>query len=588
MSCLADILEAGTPVLEGVFGDQFKFTPIQKYFLTFFWAVLDVAGDILYCADELFDRDAGLLLEDGPIPLVVLKTVSIISIVISLLLMKWRLSYMKEMGKMDYNLTYSDDIDVEDAIEGSEKSEETSEIKFGDLEGGLQGVNSLDSQEVQRLKAEIKRLKLFKRTNTEQVTVMEKKVSGHKRIKHAHLVKILVDVEKGYSWMTLLLEDAPQLAIAVYVLTITKRVTVVSIFSILGAVIAAALALYRALNLVAYHLTKSQQEKALRSLYKNLGGKKWVKHRGWLEDIDDDHPLGKWEGVEVDADGQVVALHLNANELTGNFEKWASAHLRHLPTLRVCDVGDNLALEGLAKTCRHLTKYNDARSMKYDDDALSKELGQFTQRHAHGDGEGEGLYVVTNPKAFGLTVTEARQTIGRAPGFSLAGLKDAGFTPVELKDAGFTPAELKGAGFALAELNDAGFSLAELKDAGFTLAELKRFGFTLAQMRGAGFHPNELREGLLVDDGFTTKELKLAGFTAEELKRAGFGTAEELKGAGFTLAELKGAGFHPYELQGAGFTTWNLKRAGFTAAEISASSSSPAAVTPAVEAGSML
>jgi hypothetical protein len=92
------------------------------------------------------------------------------------------------------------------------------------------------------------------------------------------------------------------------------------VFSIAGAVVAAALAFYRAANLVAYHLTKNKDEKALRKLYNTLGGEKWKRREGWMEDIED-VPLKSWDGVQVDEHNTVVILDLSANGLAGDFGK---------------------------------------------------------------------------------------------------------------------------------------------------------------------------------------------------------------------------------------------------------------------------
>jgi Leucine-rich repeat (LRR) protein len=52
---------------------------------------------------------------------------------------------------------------------------------------------------------------------------------------------------------------------------------------------------------------------ALEALYKSCGGADWTRKDGWMTDA----ALGEWEGVEVDAEGRVVELFLNYNNLAG-------------------------------------------------------------------------------------------------------------------------------------------------------------------------------------------------------------------------------------------------------------------------------
>ena len=55
------------------------------------------------------------------------------------------------------------------------------------------------------------------------------------------------------------------------------------------------------------------EREALVALHASTGGTGWTDNGGWLTDA----PLRHWFGVEVDAQGRVVRLDLNGNELTG-------------------------------------------------------------------------------------------------------------------------------------------------------------------------------------------------------------------------------------------------------------------------------
>ena len=52
---------------------------------------------------------------------------------------------------------------------------------------------------------------------------------------------------------------------------------------------------------------------ALVALYESTGGPRWTNGNAWLTEA----PLGRWPGVEVDAQGHVVGLDLSLNELSG-------------------------------------------------------------------------------------------------------------------------------------------------------------------------------------------------------------------------------------------------------------------------------
>ncbi len=67
---------------------------------------------------------------------------------------------------------------------------------------------------------------------------------------------------------------------------------------------------------------------ALVALYTSTGGPGWADNRGWLTEA----PMRRWSGVEVDAQGRVVGLSLNSNELSGQIppELGGLSNLRHL------------------------------------------------------------------------------------------------------------------------------------------------------------------------------------------------------------------------------------------------------------------
>jgi Leucine-rich repeat (LRR) protein len=52
---------------------------------------------------------------------------------------------------------------------------------------------------------------------------------------------------------------------------------------------------------------------ALEALFKSCGGAGWERKRGWMTDAG----LGEWQGVAVDAEGRVIVLHLDYNNLAG-------------------------------------------------------------------------------------------------------------------------------------------------------------------------------------------------------------------------------------------------------------------------------
>ena len=172
-------------------------------------------------------------------------------------------------------------------------------------------------------------------------------------------------------------------------------------------------------------------------------------------------------------------------------------------------------------------------------------------------------------------------------------LKEAGYTAAQLNRSGADLFQLKNAGFSVKDLQEldigprikkliieAGYTAKELKEGGFKAIELKR-EFRTSELKDGGYTAKELKDAdFTASDlkaaGFTVRDLKEGGFNAGKLKEAGY-TVEYLKEAGFNICELINAGFSAYELKAnftasdlkeAGFSTQKLKDAGFTEEEL--------------------
>lgn len=72
----------------------------------------------------------------------------------------------------------------------------------------------------------------------------------------------------------------------------------------------------------------------LMQIYQKASGREWHNDTGWCSD----KPLGEWYGVEVDAEGYVIALNLREN---GLFADDLSLDLQNLSRLQQIDVSDN-------------------------------------------------------------------------------------------------------------------------------------------------------------------------------------------------------------------------------------------------------
>jgi hypothetical protein len=72
---------------------------------------------------------------------------------------------------------------------------------------------------------------------------------------------------------------------------------------------------------------------ALEALFKSCGGANWNRKGGWMTEAE----LGEWYGVTVDAEGRVVKLKLNYNNLAGALP----SEIQQLSALRVLDLSVN-------------------------------------------------------------------------------------------------------------------------------------------------------------------------------------------------------------------------------------------------------
>jgi hypothetical protein len=251
-------------------------------------------------------------------------------------------------------------------------------------------------QEQQRRRQQEQQQRRLQRSDT---AVARRKDKTAKAENRQELVAALVRKEKIYAVLTFFLEDLLQLLVSGYVALTTEGVDPVMAFSVGGSLVAAVLVMYRAYSMAAYALARSPQEKALRRLFKQLGGRKWRRQQNWRKDTRKT-PLGEWHGVTVDGDGNVVALQLAQNRLEGDFDAWARRNLGKLPKLALCNVSGNPKLEG-----------------------VSASVGAL---EARGDG--------VAGKSF-IQAAEAEAL--RAAGLSLAELEAAGFSAAELTAAGF-------------------------------------------------------------------------------------------------------------------------------------------------------
>ena len=111
---------------------------------------------------------------------------------------------------------------------------------------------------------------------------------------------------------------------------------------------------------------------ALVALYQATSGQGWRNKELWLSD----DPLGNWYGVETNGDGQVVALNLRRNGLSGTLPP----EIGDLAELDILDLNVNPLLSGTLPP--ELAKLSKLRELKVSFASLSgpipPELGNLT------------------------------------------------------------------------------------------------------------------------------------------------------------------------------------------------------------------
>ncbi len=109
--------------------------------------------------------------------------------------------------------------------------------------------------------------------------------------------------------------------------------------------------------------TSLSYRSALAALYRATGGEGWTRSDNWL----DDAPPEEWYGVEVDADGRIVGLTLDDNNLEGELPA-EIGHLSHLSHLAL----DNNNLEG--ELPPELGDLNELTRLSIDNNRLSGKI----------------------------------------------------------------------------------------------------------------------------------------------------------------------------------------------------------------------
>ena len=89
---------------------------------------------------------------------------------------------------------------------------------------------------------------------------------------------------------------------------------------------------------------------ALAALYNATDGANWTNNTNWLTGA----PLGQWYGVDTDANGRVILLYLDSNQLSGEIP----AELGNLTNLAVLYLGNNQLTGCVPAGLRHVA-YND-------------------------------------------------------------------------------------------------------------------------------------------------------------------------------------------------------------------------------------
>jgi len=115
----------------------------------------------------------------------------------------------------------------------------------------------------------------------------------------------------------------------------------------------------------------------------------------------------------------------------------------------------------------------------------------------------------------------------------------------------------------ISDMVDNGYSTSDLKTIGYTASELKTENYNISELKDVGFSATELK-----DASFNVTEMKTVGFTTTELKSA-FTPTEikddysliEIKQADYAVTAIKDASYAVLDLKTVGYTTTDLKPA---------------------------
>jgi Leucine-rich repeat (LRR) protein len=126
---------------------------------------------------------------------------------------------------------------------------------------------------------------------------------------------------------------------------------------------------------------RDRERRAMIEFYEALGGPDWIERDFWGSD----EPVGKWHGVETDAEGRVVRLTIYDNNLTGPLSA-AICRLERLHTLHLSFNKISGALPDKLGECRALknlwVKGNKITGRLPDSVALLPEL-EYLDLHAN-------------------------------------------------------------------------------------------------------------------------------------------------------------------------------------------------------------